>query len=280
MKKNGFLLGLMCGMALWGFAPTVQATVDYVVAKLSPQSIYLDGNAVDWTVYNVADQNYIRLADLCPELGVGISWDSATNSVLLTSNGTTPETTPVVTTPTIATTSAPSNTVVIPHSDEKLNLKVGDTVLCDDGYHYEITDMSKYENNSFQKYDVLPELPSQVGDWSNLPYLELPDVEVRHYKDEYGDALFITNLYEMRRMQYVLYNLMVKESSIWNGTKCYATVNFGFDTDTGVSVMWPWDEQQLVDLFQSRPMSNFRVEAFDYYENGVFQYTRYKIRAW
>lgn len=51
------------------------------------QRIFLDGNPVTWLIYNINDENYIRLADLCPEIGVGLLWDSIDNRVLLRSDG-------------------------------------------------------------------------------------------------------------------------------------------------------------------------------------------------
>lgn len=54
------------------------------------QRIYLDEKPVTWLIYNINDENYIRLADLCPEIGVGLLWDSTDNRVLLTSDGSMP----------------------------------------------------------------------------------------------------------------------------------------------------------------------------------------------
>ncbi|MFI3249753.1 MAG: hypothetical protein R3Y07_02160 [Eubacteriales bacterium] len=281
MKKNGFLAGMICGVAMWGLIPTAEATVEWVQARVSPQEIYLDGNQVDWLVYNVGNQNFVRLADLCPAIDVGLVWDPITGYVLMNSDGTTPaitQPTPEVTTPEVTTPD--SGLVVIPQSNAKMSLEVGDVVLCDDGYEYEITDMSRYENNMFQGFDELPPLPEQQGDWSNLPVLESLEVEVRHFSNSMGESMFITNMYETRRMQYTLYNLIANEPKAWDGDSPLATVSFGFTDDVGVSVMWPWEEQQLINLFDSRPISDFRVEAFDYYSNGIFQCTRYNIRAW
>lgn len=283
MKKvNGFLAGLVCGMVLCGTTPVAQAAVDWVQARLSPQEIYLDGEKVNWTVYNVADQNYVRLADLCPEIGVGLAWDSVTGYVLMNSDGTTPQVTqPTVTTPTVTTPSTSHGGVItIPQSDEKLDLKVGDKVLCDDGYEYEITNMDRYESNFFQGYNALPDLPSQQGDWSNLPTLPSLDIEVRHFSNALGDSLYITNMHETRRMQYTLYNLIANDKNAWEGTTPLATVTLGFDSHEGVPVMWPWDESQIVALFHSRPASDFTVSAFDYYKNGVYQQTMYYIQSW
>lgn len=145
----------------------------------------------------------------------------------------------------------------------------------------EITDMSRYENNSFQTYDKLPDLPTQQGDWSNLPILDTPEMEVRHFQNESRgtETVFIKNIYEMRRMQYTLYNLIANNPKSWIGSTPNASVGFGFTSDVGVYTMWPWNEQELVDWFESSPIGNYQVEAFDYYVDGVFQNTRYLVRG-
>lgn len=279
MKRKEFLLGLICGVVFCGLVPVAEATAEYVVARLTAQTIYLDGAKVNWTVYNVNDENYIKLADLCPELGVGLSWDSTNNAVRMTTDGTT-SVVPPVTTPTVTSPSVSSGVTVIPQSTAKLDLEVGDVVLCDDGYEYKITDMTRYEHNSFSNYEPLPALPTQQGDWSNLPVLTMPEVKVTHFKDDYGDVMYITNLHEIERMKTVFYNLIANEPSAWNGSVPLATVTLGFDSYSNVPVMWPWDEQQIIDLFESRPISNFRVSASDYYANGIFQQTIYYVRGW
>ena len=40
---------------------------------------------------------------------------------------------------------------------------------------------------------------------------------------------------------------------------------------------WPWRESELVDLVHSRPNSRYYVDAFDFYHDGAYQYTRYLV---
>lgn len=93
MKKE-FLYGLLTGCAITASLPTMALANQWVSALRTPQTIILDGESMDWTVYNVLDENYIRLADLCPELGVGLVWDPVANAVRMNSDGTTPDITP------------------------------------------------------------------------------------------------------------------------------------------------------------------------------------------
>ena len=110
-------------------------------------------------------------------------------------------------------------TINVPTDDSvKYIPKDGDRVLCDDGFIYEVKDASRYDNNVFAEGPV-GELPEPTCDWSLFPELELPKAEVRHFAHEYGDSMFIRNLYETRRMQYTLYNALATEPSAWQDGK-------------------------------------------------------------
>lgn len=93
-QKKDFIWGLLCGAVLALSLPAVSMANQVYTAIRTTQTIYLDEQAVDWTVYNVMDENYIRLADLCPELGVGLVWDPVENAVRMNSDGTIPDITP------------------------------------------------------------------------------------------------------------------------------------------------------------------------------------------
>lgn len=64
------------------------ATLEDIHAVETKQTIFLDGESVDWKVYNVNDENYILLADLCPEINVELEWDATENAVKMTSKNT------------------------------------------------------------------------------------------------------------------------------------------------------------------------------------------------
>ena len=53
-------LGILAGLALSG--PAVQAA-DYLKATISSQPIYVDGQQVNMTTYNIGGNNYVRLRD-------------------------------------------------------------------------------------------------------------------------------------------------------------------------------------------------------------------------
>lgn len=57
-------------------------------AKESKASVFKDGNKADYTGYNISDNNYYKLRDLCKDMNIGVKFDLATNRVdILTTVG-------------------------------------------------------------------------------------------------------------------------------------------------------------------------------------------------
>ena len=159
--------------------------------------------------------------------------------------------------------------VTIPQSDEPLRLKEGDKVLCDDGTTYEITDLRLWEE---------PE-PLPAYDQTRFLELELPKAEVRRFQDEYGDDLFIRNLYETRRMEYTIYNAAMNCPELWADGAPTLNLHLGISAQNAVQMFWPWQEDQLTQVFCSAPGARFEVEAWDVYHNGKYLYTEYNVRG-
>lgn len=170
------------------------------------------------------------------------------------------------------------NLVTLPTDGSLYVPSAGDKLLCDDDTLYEIKDMSRYDSNVFASGSI-GELPTATCNWDLFPELTLPDVDVRHYSNSAGDTLFIRNLYETRRMQYTIYNALGNEPSAWHGDNPLATVELSIPVDLELytEAFWPWRAAELTDLVHSRPNSRYYVEAWDYFLNGVFQYTRYCV---
>lgn len=115
--KKEFIWGLVTGLMVAGSLPLASLANQMVSAMRTNQTIILDGETVDWTVYNVLDENYIRLADLCSELGVGLVWDPGANAVRMNSDGSVPETTPAPATPTYYSASPTEEPIPFPMPD-------------------------------------------------------------------------------------------------------------------------------------------------------------------
>lgn len=71
-------LGILAGLALSG--PAVQAA-DYLTARPSSQPIYVDGQRISMTVYNIGGNNYVKLRDIGRAVDFGVTYDAVSNSV-------------------------------------------------------------------------------------------------------------------------------------------------------------------------------------------------------
>lgn len=71
-------IGVLAGMAL---CVTAVQAADSLAARPSSQPIYVDGQRVDMTAYNIGGSNYVRLRDIGRAVDFGVTYDAATNSV-------------------------------------------------------------------------------------------------------------------------------------------------------------------------------------------------------
>lgn len=162
--------------------------------------------------------------------------------------------------------------------------QIGDIIRCDDGSNYAITDVSRYDKNMFAAGPV-GDMPEPTCDWSSFPEVELPEAEVRRYKTESGDYLFVRNLYESLRMQYTLQNLAgnhpdtSEDGKLKYGAKGtpLVRIKLTINDDLTPQVFWPWRDSELENLFNSCPPGTYSVECWDVYKDGVFQRTEYKV---
>ncbi len=279
MKHNTILTmalysALLLGTALFG-GGTVLASSG-VTATPSTQVIYVDGQRVNMTVFSIGGSNYVKLRDVGKAVDFAVSYDAVAKSVQIDSDAPYVEEiqTPVVP----AASPAAAGAISVPQTDEAPFVpKEGEVILCDDGTTYTVTNMS-------HNRDFPGALPAAACDWSQFPEVELPKAEVRHFKDETSDRLFIRNLYETRRMQYTLYNAIGANSETWRDGKSVlrsdgspmARVQLGIEKGIPYEYFWPWDAEQIVRDFNSCPFGLFQMEAWDVYVNGVFQHTMYK----
>lgn len=258
-QKNVLMVtaGILFGIVIAG--PAAHAASDLVV-QISAQKFYLDGQRITLDAYNINGSNYVKLGDLNQLLDFGLAYDSATNSVYIGER------------PQLSRAEAP------PVDSSRRIPKAGDVIRCNDGTDYIITDVSRYDNNRFSP-GPLPELPTATCDWSQFPQTELPQAEARHMVSGTRDMLFIHNLYETRRMQYTIYNALGREPSVWRNGAPLAKIELTIPVELAdyTNDFWPWRASELEDLVHSRPISSYYLEAWDYYLNGAYQYTRYCV---
>ena len=272
-ETTALLMGIMLGAALFGGGAAAYAAG--VIAEHSTNTIYVDGQEVRLETYNIDGSNYDKLRDVGKAVNINVYWDGAVQiDTDAPYTGEAPANAGAAATP----ATARSGAITVPQTDALFVPNEGDRILCDDGTEYEIKDMSRYDNNVFAD-GKLPPLPTATCDWSLFPDSRLPAVEVKRYSDQYGDDLFVRNLYETRRMQYTIYNALGKEPTAWKDGKPLATVELTIpaEYEAYTAKYWPWRENQITDLVHSRPNSRYYVSAWDYYHDGVYQYCRYCV---
>ena len=238
------LAGMMLGAVLSG--PAASAA-EQLLAQRSTQQIYIDGRQTPMEAYSISGSNYVKLRDIGKVVGFGVSYDAADNAVRI-------DTTAPYTDDAAAQVppAAGQGEILLYVPD------VGDRIICDDGYVYEITDMSRYGTNVFQK-EPLGELPTPTRDWSAFPKLTLPRMEKRHFTTPTGGELFVRNMMETRRMEYTIYNALGSEPSAWRDGQPLATVSLTIpaDKEPYVAFFWPWDSSNITGLVHSRPLSRY-----------------------
>ena len=185
------------------------------------------------------------------------------------------------------TGTAPAKTQSVAVGAKKADYTQADVmpkIPCSDGYVYEITDVSKYQNSMFatQETDTLPD---PTCDWSLLDQPTLPEPEANHFTSGGKEYMFVRNLFETRRMQYTLYNAIGNNPQTWQNGKpvtradgsSLVTVKLSIPKSVAANSFWPWRSDQIVELFNSCPPGEYAFEAWDVYCDGAFQYTEYYI---
>ena len=76
-------LGILAGLALSG--PAAQAA-DYLTARPSIQTFYINGQQAALTAYSISGNNYVRLRDIGKAVDFGVTYDGSTNSVHIDPN--------------------------------------------------------------------------------------------------------------------------------------------------------------------------------------------------
>ena len=163
-----FLLGLLCGAVF--FSGTAVMANSGVLAKISSQIFFLNGEQTELFAYNIGGNNYIKLRDAAALFGADIEYIDETNSVHMEvpKKEEIPEDTPVVT-PDIFIDGTSS-------SKEDFSANANEYPLIYDKNDFKEVEKVKFEDtyvNVPKNYDkILTEL---YGD-----YMEVPPEEERY----------------------------------------------------------------------------------------------------
>lgn len=275
-KRLSFIIGMITGMMV--FSCTAFAAAAGIMANPTTSPIFVDGKRVQVEAYNIAGYNYFKLRDLASVVDFGVYWDDDTGPVQINT----------MTGYKADNSTNADGSANLSDTGERFVPHVGDVIRCDDGTNYTITDVSRWDANAFAS-GPLGALPSASCDWSEFPDIPLPNADVRHFVSGKSNYMVVRNLYETCRMQYTLYNAVGENSQTWeNGhLKLSSKENPLFRLSLTIpdekldsaQSFWPWRSEDLTRVFNSTPVGNFAVEAWDMYKDGVFLYTEYYIYA-
>ena len=245
--------GIILGTAIT--APTVGAAL---TAQPSSQKIVVDGKPVQIEAYSIGGSNYCKLRDVGRAVGFAVDYDPMTNTVNIRTGE-----------PYAEETQAPSpRTVTLSTDGSQYVPRVRDVILCDDGTEYEIKDVARWNSSP---------LPTPTCDWDAFPALALPESIVKHYCDQYGDDLFVRNVYEVCRMVYTLYNALGDEPEAWRDGKPLFRISTEIpaEYEPYTERFWPWRESEITSTVHACPNMRYYVDAYAVYHNGVYLCTRY-----
>lgn len=270
MKQAKFLSGFLLGTVVFGSS---SALASGIWAEKSSQNILADGKKINIEAYNINGNNYVKLRDIAQAVDFKVWYDAEKGIVEIGSDEP------------YSQDEATSNIEFISNEETYHIPQAGEIIIADnDDYRYEITDVSRYSNSMFSMNGK--DLPKLNCDRSLFPELALPNKESRHFSTKDGEYLFVPNLYEMRRMEYTMYNLINANPKSWQDGKPAlkadgtSLVKIGFDVGAKeVYNFWPFRESELAKLFNEWASGTFELEAWDVYKDGAFQYTEYLVYA-
>ena len=270
MKQAKFLSGFLLGTVVFGSS---SALASGIWAEKSSQNIRADGKKTNIEAYNINGNNYVKLRDIAQAADFKVWYDVEKDTVEIDSDEPYSQ-------------DEPSSNVEFISNEELCHIpQIGEIIIADnDSYRYEITDISRYSNSMFSMGKIA--LPKLNCDRSLFPDLALPKQEARHFSTKDGEYLFVRNLYEMRRMEYTMYNLISANPKSWQDGKLALKadgtplVKIGFDVGEKEAYnFWPFRESELAKLFNEWASGTFELEAWDVYKDGAFQYTEYLVYA-
>ena len=78
MKRKEFFVGILLGTTIFGATP---AMASGIIAELSNQPIFVDGDQVEMDVYTINGNSYVELHDIGEIMGFDVSWNDTQQRV-------------------------------------------------------------------------------------------------------------------------------------------------------------------------------------------------------
>lgn len=86
MKRFQFLTGFLCGALLFCGLTSGASAASGLIAKLSSQPVYVNGQRVQMEAYSIHGNNFVKLRDIGQAVNFGVTYDAAANSVHIDPN--------------------------------------------------------------------------------------------------------------------------------------------------------------------------------------------------
>lgn len=155
MKQAKFLSGFLLGMLVFGSS---SALASGIWAEKSSQNVLADGKKINIEAYNINGNNYVKLRDIAQAADFKVWYDAERGIVEI--NSTEPYSQDVT-----------ASNVEFTSGEELCHIpQIGDIIIADnDGYRYEIKDISRYSNSMFSMNGK--DLPKQNCDRVCFPSL-------------------------------------------------------------------------------------------------------------
>ena len=80
MKRFQFLMGFLCGAVVFcglTSAASAASAASGIMAAISNQAVYVDGQKVNMEAYRIHDNNFVKLRDIGEAVGFNVYWDGS-----------------------------------------------------------------------------------------------------------------------------------------------------------------------------------------------------------
>lgn len=129
------------------------------------QTIYLNNKTMDWQLFTVNDTYFVRFADLCPEMDMGVDWDTESNTIKLTTDGSDP-------------LAVPENaTFNEQFPNESIHIAYSPKNIIDQGSYWEIPvtllDYPKIPQAEFEALSIGDTISYSLGFLANVDYTKV-----------------------------------------------------------------------------------------------------------
>ncbi|GHU58621.1 hypothetical protein FACS1894133_3730 [Clostridia bacterium] len=284
MKKAGkfrFVTGFIAGALIFGAMSAYAAAT--VTATLSAEKIYVNGKNKAVESYIINNAQYVKLSDMSKALDIYISHDVKNQRYIIdTSKKSTLTATPAAAGYGTVFDMYKTGDIIKTAANPDIPGTVGGDYLVKKGAldnPWKTADGKVFPNQP---------LPQWQSEWNSYPKVTIPDVLTSHFKgtvhNSAYDTVMVTNRYEIERMIRTIYKYAKENPSLWKDKNPATnipnfTIKVVMDDDMAVNTFYPWRDWGVESFVKHTGSGKqFRIYAYDTYNNGSFIDTEYFIK--